>query len=89
MSTIIVMEGGDVKRKAYFRTVTYSVEQLTRGCVDETSMSEYPSTSLRRMTTNSVRMTRTSGSIEYNELNRCISLAIVGTFLLSVYLGGE
>ena len=76
------MEGGDVKRKAYFRTVTYSVEQLTRGCVDETSMREYPSTSLRRMT-------RTSGSIEYNELNRCILLAIVGTFLLSVYLGGE
>ena len=38
-------------------------------------MRAYPSTALRRMT-------RTYGSIEYNELNRCRSLAIMGTFLL-------
>ena len=36
-------------------------------------MHAYTSTSLRIMT-------MTSGSVEYNELNRCLSLAIVVTF---------
>ena len=62
---MVVLEGGDLYCKAYFRTVTYSLEQLTRGCVDETPMRAYTSTYLRRMTI-------TCGSVEYNELNRCL-----------------
>ena len=54
--------------------MTYSVELLTLGCVHETSMRAYTSTSLRIMTI-------TSGSVEYNELNRRLSLAIVGNTL--------
>ena len=67
---MVVMEGEHFKRKAYFRTVIYSVAQLTTGCVDETSMRAYTSTSLRIVT-------MTSDSVVYNELNRCLSLAIV------------
>ena len=36
------------------------------------SLGRYTSTSLRRMT-------MTYGSVVYNELNRCLALAIVGT----------
>ena len=51
---------------ANVRTVTYSVEQLKRGCVDETSMRACTSTSLRRMT-------MAFGSTDCNELNRYLS----------------
>ena len=62
LSTMVVRVSGYFKRKAYFRTVTYSIEQLTIGCVDEMSMCVYTSTSLRRMTITYV-------SVEYKELN--------------------
>ena len=62
------MEGGDfLTRKAYFRTVTNSVDQLTIGCVDDTCVH------FGFVVENDYEIR----SVEYNELIRGISLAIV------------
>ncbi len=56
-------------------------EQLTACCVDATSLRPFASSTL-------LIMTITSGWVQCKLLHRWLSVATVGTFLLSFYLGG-